>query len=141
MPALSDLVGAAITGYARSGAAAGSRASVSTTAMAISCAVIAAACATASIAAAVVALWAFVLPRVGPAGAALLVAAVLAILSIALTAIAFGILRRPRRASPSGIAPELAIAEARRLFKEHKGAAVLAALVGGLMIGNHRPAR
>jgi hypothetical protein len=105
------------------------------------CAAIAAAFATASAGCGVAALWIFVLPDVGPVGAALIAAAALLLLCLSLLATVAVILRRRRPAPlPTAVVPVAAlpvvlIAEATRLFDENKGAALLAALLAGATAG------
>lgn len=65
----------------------------------------------------------------------------LLILFLVLLAVTRGIFRRPRRDNHSGVARELIIAEATHLFKEHKGAMLLVALVVGMIAGNVRQER
>jgi len=138
MPILSGLVRAASTAYALSGLGETIRASAGRIALASLCATVTAICAIAAMTCAIFALWIFALPYVGPVGAPLLAAGVLVIISIALLAVARSVLRRPRRRSHPSVAPELMIAEATRLLREHKGAVLLAALVAGLIAGNDR---
>jgi len=81
------------------------------------------------------ALWIVVLPRVGPAGAALVLAAILAVLCAALLALGYVIVRRGRRKSRTEVDTEASWLAVVQLFKAHKGAMVLAALVAGLSAG------
>ena len=105
------------------------------------CAVLATALAIASVGCAVAALWVFVLPEVGPVGAALIAAAALLLLCLSLLAIIRSILRRrpaplPTAVATSAAVPALLIAEASRLMIENKGAALLAALLAGATAGS-----
>jgi hypothetical protein len=105
------------------------------------CAAVAAVFATASAGCGIAALWIFVLPDVGPVGAALIAAAALLLLCLSLLAIVATILRRRRQAPlpatvvPVATLPVVLIAEAARLFGENKGAALLAALLAGATAG------
>jgi uncharacterized protein (DUF697 family) len=81
------------------------------------------------------ALWIAVLPRVGPAGASLILAGVLAVLGFFLLAMACIIFRRDRQKTRSDADVESSLLAVAELFKEHKGAMVLAALVAGLSAG------
>jgi len=82
------------------------------------------------------ALWIWGIPRFGPVGAPLAVAGILLVLSIA----AFALMRRtlrPRRMAPSphNAASTALLADAMRLCKSNKSAALIAALVAGLAAG------
>jgi hypothetical protein len=96
----------------------------------------------------VAALWIFVLPSFGPAGAALAAAGALGLLSLVLIALALLVARGHRGASRSLRRSDSAVIEAMGLLKEHKGAVLLAAVVAGLAAGHahrdrnsdHRPA-
>jgi hypothetical protein len=101
------------------------------------CAALAAAVATASIGCAVAALWVFVLPEAGPAGAPLIAAAALLVLCFALLAIIRSLVRRRPAPTPGAAAPGAAvlIAETLRLFEHNKNAALLAALLAGAAAG------
>lgn len=81
------------------------------------------------------ALWTFLLPRVGSAGALLILAAVLAVLCLALLVAARAIVRATARvadAEPAVRDPLLAVAD---LFNDHKGSVFLAALAAGMCAG------
>ena len=91
-------------------------------------------CGVAAMACALVALWLYVLPQVGPTGAPLVVAGVLLAMCLALVALLrYGL--KPRPAPASGVAPSVLIAETARLVNENKAAALLAALLAGLVAG------
>jgi hypothetical protein len=96
------------------------------------CAAIAAAFATASAGCAVAALWIFVLPDVGPAGAALIAAAALLLLCFSLLAIVGMILRR-RQPAPLPAGPTTSDSRTPRalLFWRFFVAALLAGATAG----------
>jgi hypothetical protein len=106
------------------------------TTVAVLCAVAAAAFAVASLGCAVAALWIFVLPTLGPVGAALVAAAALLLLCLSLLAVVAIILRRPPAPAPtaarSGVLFPSLITELTRLFDETKGAALLGAFLAGV---------
>ena len=92
-------------------------------------------CAVAAVSLVVAAAWIYAIPLVGPAGAPLLVACLLAVLC--------GVLLMARRPAtkalvvtppgkPTQTAPEVLLAEAVHLLKEHKGLTLLTALLAGL---------
>jgi hypothetical protein len=94
-------------------------------------------------------LWIYLLPRAGPAGAPFITALALLLVSAALAGGAYPILRAKRRrrkaagtaagAADLGLAFDLG-ARARRaglgLVREHKTSLLLAALIGGLVLGS-----
>lgn len=127
---LGSLVALARTGMARGSAAAGRFSIVAL------CGVVAGVAAMAAVGFSLSALWIVVLPRVGPAMAALVLAGVLAVLCLIMLALACAV-GRPTQRKP-GIAPdaEASLLAAAQLFKEHKGAMLLAALVAGLGAGS-----
>jgi hypothetical protein len=94
------------------------------------CAVLAVALTLACVGCAAAALWIFTLPALGPVGAPLAVAAALSGAALILATAAVLILRHRRR----GPGPDMAslLPGATRLFNEHKGAALLAAVVAGM---------
>jgi hypothetical protein len=95
----------------------------------------AAICGIATVACVLTALWIYALPHVGAVGAPLIVAGVLFVMSFAV----YALMRRAMKPRPAqfagGVTIELLQAEATRLFKEHKGTALVAALVVGLLAG------
>ena len=94
----------------------------------------AACCGFSAFACALVALWLYVVPQVGPAGAPLVVAGVLLVMCLVLLAVVqFGL--KPRPPPASGFAASELITEATRLLNEHKGTVLLAALLAGLVAG------
>jgi len=81
------------------------------------------------------ALWLFLLPRVGEVGAPLVIAGLLVVKALVILAwLRFG-QARAAQPSPAEISPSVLLAEVDRLFKAHKGSAVAAALLVGLMAG------
>jgi hypothetical protein len=98
--------------------------------IAVLLALTAAGCATA-------ALWIYLLPLLGPAGAPLAAAGALLIIALALLLVA----RRVLRAQPTGAPPSAdAAAELARLTKDHKVEMLVAALTAGLVAGaGNRP--
>jgi hypothetical protein len=82
------------------------------------------------------ALWIVMLPSLGPVGAPLVVATGLSIVTLILGMTGWLVLHRSRQGSTIAIAPEFLLSEAARLFREHKGAVLLAALVAGMAAAN-----
>lgn len=99
------------------------------------CGALAGVAAMAAVGCSLVALWTVVVPRLGPAGAALILAGTLALLCLALLALAFALARRGQRGPGLEANAEASLQAAAQLFKEHKGALLLAALVAGLSAG------
>ncbi len=98
-------------------------------------AVAAAGCAVAAIACTLAALWIYAWPRVGAAGAALIVAGVLLAMSLGLLLVLrFGLAPRPPP-PPHTDAASMLFAESVRLLKENKAPVLLAALLAGLLAG------
>lgn len=128
------LIKLAVMALARTGAAdmaESARRTAATTLLAIVSGVLA----TASLGCAIAALWIFADSRIGPSGAALATAGCLLVLCLAVLGLLQLVLRRHRRPPAVG-SPELLLAEATRLFKDHKGTLLVAALVAGLLAGN-----
>jgi hypothetical protein len=126
---LGPLVILARAGLARGGAVAG-RISI-----AALCGVLGGIAAIAAVGFSLSALWIVALPRVGPAGAALVLAGVLAVLCLVLLSLACAIARRGRQKPRFEPNAEASLLAAAQLFNEHKGAMLLAALVAGLGAG------
>lgn len=103
---------------------------------AVLCAVSIAVFATAAIGCAVAALWIYATPYVGLFGAPLVAAGALLAVCLGLALAARRLLRRRRPASRSIFEPEALIGGAMRLFKDHKGSTLLAALVAGTVAAN-----
>ena len=120
---------------ARGGAAAG------VYALAALFAVLAAIAAMAAAGFGLAALWFAVLPHVGLAGAALILAGVLVAACLGLALLARGVVRRHRRQAGPGLEEE-AVAAATQAFNDNKAAMLLAALVAGMNAGTaHGAAR
>jgi len=98
------------------------------------CAVLAVALMLACLGCAAAALWLFTLPTLGPVGAPLAVSTALAGVTLILT-IAATLILRSRRRGP-GIDMASLLSGATRLFNEHKGAVLLAAVVAGMSASN-----
>jgi hypothetical protein len=85
-----------------------------------------------------VALWIFAVPHLGAMGTALMIAGVLLLAGLAMAWTACAQLRSHARVpAPVPVPPsaEQLLAQGLQLFKEHKGAVLLAALVAGLVTG------
>ena len=121
------------TGGSRNIAAAAARISA-----AALCAISIVVLATAAIACTVAALWIYALPYVGTAGAPLVAAGALLATCLVLALAVQRLLERKRAALRSPMDPETLLAEAGRLFKEHKGSILLAALIAGAIAANGR---
>jgi hypothetical protein len=96
------------------------------------CAGLAAALMLAALGCVATALWIFTLPSLGSIGAPLLVAAMLSTVTLILTAAAWLIMRNGRSSQGAAMAPQLLLSEATRLFNDHKGVVLLAAVVAGM---------
>jgi hypothetical protein len=93
--------------------------------------------AVAALGCAAAALWLALLPSVGPIYAPLILAGVLLLIALVILAFARRTLRRRPPQSTSVAPAELAalLEAAEPLFNEHKGTALLAALIAGLVAG------
>jgi len=100
------------------------------------CSGLAAAVLLAALGCAAAALWIVALPSLSSVGAALAVAAALSILTVILAMAVWLIMRRGARRPRIGTAPLLLQSDATRLFSEHKGALLLAAVVAGMAAAN-----
>jgi hypothetical protein len=99
------------------------------------CAMLAGVAAMSSAGCGLAALWFIVLPHAGPAGAALILAGVLALLFLVLLALTWILVRRNRRLSGFEANAAASALAARQLFTAHKGTMLLAALVAGMNAG------
>lgn len=81
------------------------------------------------------ALWFLLLPRVGSAGAALILAGVLAALCLILLVLAWSILRQDRRKPAAAQSPDVPLLAASQLFDAQGGGLLLAALIAGFSAG------
>jgi hypothetical protein len=83
------------------------------------------------------ALWIALIPALGPAWAPLVVAGACLAMAGILALIAWLVMRR-RRARPSdGLQVDVLLAEAGRVINEHKGAALLAAALAGMLAASN----
>jgi len=99
------------------------------------CGVVAAVLVTASVGCAATALWIWEVPRIGPAGAPLVVAGALLVACLAALALARHALRPRRTPSSSDAAAAALLAEATRVFKENKSTVLMAAFIAGMDAG------
>jgi hypothetical protein len=87
----------------------------------------------------ITALWIYIAPSIGPAGAALVCGGIFLIVSGGLTLVARTMFGADSAAAPASVSPLLAddmVAQLRRGFEKHKGAALLAALLAGMAAGD-----
>jgi hypothetical protein len=110
-------------------------AAIRVTAIAL-CAGLAAMLMLAALGCAAAALWIFILPSLGTVGAPLVVAATLSAMTLILATAAWFIIRHRRRGPSAATAPQSLLSEAARLFDEHKGLMLLAAVVAGMAAAN-----
>ncbi len=96
------------------------------------CAGLAAVLMLAALGCAACALWIVALPSLGPVGAPLVAAAGLSLVTLILGMTGWRIVRQGRQRPAITVAPEFLLSEATRLFSEHKGAVLLAAIVAGM---------
>jgi len=82
------------------------------------------------------ALWIGLTPALGPVGAPLAVAGLCIVVAGILALIAWGLVRRRRARVNSALQMDALLAEGSRLIGEHKGAALLAAALLGMLAGN-----
>ncbi len=83
------------------------------------------------------ALWIALIPSLGPAGAPLAVAGVCLLLAGILGLIAWLLVRRRRARPADGLQLDAMLSEAGRVINEHKGAALLAAALAGMLAANN----
>ena len=100
----------------------------------------AAGCAIAAIACGLTAVWIYAVPRVGPAGAPLIVAGILILVCIGVLLVMRYVLGRPTVTQRPAVAvgamtPAVLHGEARRILKQYKGTAVVAAVLAGVVAG------
>jgi hypothetical protein len=100
------------------------------------CIGLAAALLLAALGCAAAALWNFALPSLGPVGAPLVAAAALSTATLILAVAAWLIMHHSRRRPSTTMTSQLLLCEATRLFNEHKGAVLLAAVVAGMAAAN-----
>jgi len=82
------------------------------------------------------ALWTLTLPSLGPVGAPLIVAAALSTTALILTTAAWLAMRHRRRNPDAITEPQMLLSAATRLYNEHRGAVLLAAVVAGMAAAN-----
>ena len=115
-----------------SGRAGGARAATIRMTAAALCAGLAAVLMLAALGCAATALWIVALPSLGTVGAPLVVAATLSTVALILAIAVWLVMRHGWRRQGGAMAPQLLLSEATRLFNEHKGVALLAAVVAGM---------
>lgn len=95
--------------------------------------------ATAGLGCAALALWIWQIPQLGPIGASLTVSALLFAAAFAGLGALRGVLAAStaKPSPPAAGSPALLLGEAQRLFNDHKGAALVVALLAGLAIERH----
>jgi hypothetical protein len=133
---MGSLIKLATWALIESGRAGSARAATIRMTAAALCAGLAAVLVLAAFGCAATALWIVVLPSLGPVGAPLVVAAGLSIVTLILAMTGWQIVRHSRQRADVAAAPEFLLSEATRLFSEHKGAVLLAALVAGMAVAN-----
>ena len=129
-----QLAAAALSAYGRPST--DTKATSTGTVIAAVCSILAIWLGLAGFACAAAAVWIFAQPSVGSLGAALITAAVLLIACLALAVTAWAALRsKPKAvvAQAPPLSPDQLLAQGLRLFKEHKGAVLLAALLAGMV--------
>ena len=82
------------------------------------------------------ALWIALIPSLGPAGAPLFVAGACLLLAGILALIGWLLIRRRRARPVDGLQLDALVGEASRFINEHKGAALLAAALAGMLAAN-----
>jgi hypothetical protein len=137
MAAMAAVLSSAIMAFVRSGAAVAIASSAERMAKAALGAIVAAVLVAASVVCALAALWIWEVPRLGPAGAPLVVAGILFVVGLVALGVMQHTLRAGRPSSHSYPAPDLLLADAMHLFKDHKGTVLMAALIAGLMAGRN----
>ena len=133
---MGSLIKLATWALIESGKAGSARAATVRMTAAALCAGLAAVLALAALGCTATALWVLALPTLGPVGAPLVVAACLSVMTLILATAGWLIMRRKRLRPDIAVAPEFLLSEATRFFNEHKGAALLAALVAGMAVAN-----
>ena len=129
MTPMEPVIKAVILAITRYGADSGSSLRL---AMAILCAAITATLGTAAAGGVAMAIWIWAEPALGPAGASLTVSAGLLVACLTTLAGMRRILATAEPPPSPGAAATLLLSEATRLLKDHKGAALIAAIMVGL---------
>lgn len=86
-----------------------------------------------------IAFWTFAVPYLGSLGAILVIAGVFLVACLVLAWVAYTQTRSKPKPPIPAISPQSAeqlLAQGLQIFKEHKGAVLMAALVAGMMTGN-----
>jgi hypothetical protein len=91
-------------------------------------------CGIGALVALVVALWVFLIPRIGPEAAALSMAGLLALMCVVFALVARATLH-PHR-TPHVDHDDQTFAEVKEMFVKHKGTAILSALIAGMAMAN-----
>ena len=85
------------------------------------------------------ALWVYAIPHVGPAGAPVIAAAFLVVLGAIICVVVWK-KAQPKTMRPAQVDPQVALDQASQIvskvFREHKGAALAAAVIAGLVASN-----
>jgi hypothetical protein len=92
----------------------------------------------ASLACALGTLWTYAAPILGRAGALLAGAGVFGVIALAALGLAWRAGKTRSRSPPLGSGGDASLAAAARLFKQHTGLALLAALLAGVFVGGAR---
>lgn len=123
----------------QAGAAVGNRPSAKQAGGAVFCAALAGFALAAALGAAVAALWICLLSYLEPAETALVMAGILGVVGAVLAFAAFRLMKS-KKVKEDEVDPELEalLAEGLRIYKEHKGLLLAAALVGGIIKGADR---
>ncbi len=133
---MGNLLKLALTALAASGQTSALKAFTGRTLVAMVLAVLALVMAGAAWGCICAALWIGLTPSLGPVGAPLIVAALCILVAGILALVAWALTRRRRARVEPGLQVEALLSEASNLIKEHKGAAVLGALLLGMLAGN-----
>lgn len=133
---MGSLIKLATWALIETGRAGSARAATVRMAAAAFCASLAVVLALAAFGCAATALWVATLPALGPVGAPLVVAIGLSAVTLILAVIGWQIVRHSRQRLDVAVAPEFLLTEATRIFSEHKGAVLLAALVAGMAVAS-----
>lgn len=87
------------------------------------------------------ALWIFTVPKLGEVGAALVSAGSLLLIGVLVILISQWIVRKERRKAVIPQLPLMPFAEANKLYAKNKGAALMVALVAGMLVAEKRNQR
>ena len=92
----------------------------------------------AAVGCAAAALWIFAVPTLGQAGAAVAASGLFILLGVLVIAIAAWLLRGPKPSRAIYPSQTLPLVEAGQLFKDHKSAAIVGAIVAGMLLAESR---